>query len=295
MELRQIEYLVTVVDEGGFSAAARRLGVAQPSVSEQIRKLEEELRQPLLDRLPRRVVPTPAGQELVEHARQILSRVRQAASRATDAAGLVCGPLTVAAIPTIAPFLLPQLIQAYEKAYPDVKLKVVEDTTPRLIELIERGDVDIALASTAESQGSVHVEHVCDEPLHLMTSTKHRLANRSRIQGKDLTEERFVALHELHCLADQSMKFCARQGVYPPIIMQGSNLFTLAAMVASNMGVSMVPAMMMQAPLPRDVVFHDFKGDKPVRPLTLLWSLLRYRTLASREFANMAIRAMKKK
>src|SRR5215217_910398 len=111
MELRQLEYFVTVVETASFSAAARQLGVAQPSISEQIRKLERELRQPLLDRLPRRVVPTPAGQQLAEHARRILAETSEAVRHARDAAGgKVGGRLAVGAIPTIAPFVLPRLV-----------------------------------------------------------------------------------------------------------------------------------------------------------------------------------------
>src|SRR5688500_17725122 len=106
MELRQLEYLVAVVEAASFSGAAQRLGVTQPSISEQIRKLERELRQPLLDRLPRRVVPTPAGHKLVAHARRILAEVSEAAASACDEqGGRLGGRLVVGAIPTIAPFL----------------------------------------------------------------------------------------------------------------------------------------------------------------------------------------------
>ena len=114
MQLRQLAYLVAVVDAASLSAAARRLGVAQPSISQHVSKLEREVRQPLLDRLPRRVVPTPAGLELVANARRILADMSEATRRAKDTSGgRPGGRLSVGAIPTIAPFLLPRLVLAF--------------------------------------------------------------------------------------------------------------------------------------------------------------------------------------
>jgi LysR family transcriptional regulator, hydrogen peroxide-inducible genes activator len=291
MELRQLEYLIAVVEESSFSAAARRLHVTQPSISEQIRKLERELKQPLLDRLPRRVIPTPAGQQLVEHARRILAEVGEATRRSADAAsGKLGGRLTVGAIPTIAPFLLPRLIPAFERRYPDVELLVIEDTTQRLLDQTLRGEIDLAIASTVASTAHLHVDTLTEESLVLMLPTRHRLTRGQRVSPAILEGERFVALHEMHCLADQSAQFCIQRDLRPPVVMHGSNLFTLSAMVAIGMGVSLVPRMMSESPAchMRGIAYRPFTGAPPKRPLTLMWSLLRYRTLAARAFATMA-------
>ena len=295
MELRQLEYLVAVIDASSFSEAARQLGVAQPSISEQIRKLESELRQPLLDRLPRRVVPTPAGQQLVEHARRILAEVAEAKRRAGEAnKGKLSGRLAIGAIPTIAPFLLPRLVPAFERKHPQVTLVVSEDTTSRLIEQLTRGELDLALASTTPATTPhLQVEQLGEEPLLLMLPARHRLA-RAKAKHVDpdaLMGERFVALHEMHCLADQSARFCLQRELRPPVVMHGSNLFTLSAMVAIGMGVSLVPRMMAASStcVVRGCAFRPFAvGDVPTRELTLLWPLLRYRTQAARVFAEMA-------
>src|SRR5687768_2275721 len=240
MELRQLEYLVAVVDASSFSAAARQLGVAQPSISEQIRKLERELRQPLLDRLPRRVVPTPAGQQLVEHARRILAEISEAKRRAGESAkGKLSGRLAIGAIPTIAPFLLPRLVPAFERKHPEVGLVVSEDTTARLIEQLAHGEIDLALASSVSATTPhLQVEKLAEEPLLLMLPARHRLARTKakRVDPDALMGERFVALHEMHCLADQSARFCLQRELRPPVVMHGSNLFTLSAMVAIGMG-----------------------------------------------------------
>lgn len=301
MELRQLEYLVAIDETGSFSAAARRLGVRQPSISEQIRRLETTLRQPLLDRLPGRVVPTAAGRQLLGHARRILAEVAEARARAGDAAGgTIAGRLAVGVIPTIAPFQLPRLVPRFERQHPDVELIASEQPTPRLIELLARGEIDVAIASAVEpAPAHVQVEAIADEPLVLMVPAKHRLAKRRRVSLADAAGERFVALHEVHCLAGQSARFCLMRDPRPPVVMHGDSLFTLATMVAAGTGVSIVPRMMADGGAAiRGCAFRAFAATReaaapPSRPLTLLWPLLRYRTLAARAFAAMATRELR--
>ena len=291
MEIRQLEYLLAVIDTASFTKAARRLGVAQPSISEQLRKLERELRQPLVDRLPRGIVPTPAGQRLAIHARRILAEVGDATRDAADAvSGKLSGRLAIGAIPTIAPFLLPRLLPKFEKAYPEVELVVTEDTTGRLLDQIASAEIDLAIASSAPPTQHIDVETVADEPLLLMLPARHKLAKSKRVSPDSLADERFVALHEMHCLADQSSRFCLNRELQPPVVMHGSNLATLSAMVAVGMGVSLVPQMMSSSGTcaAKGCTFRPFAGECPTRPLTLIWPLLRHRTLAVRAFGEMA-------
>jgi LysR family hydrogen peroxide-inducible transcriptional activator len=295
MELRQLEYLIAVAEESSFSAAARRLGVQQPSISEQIKKLETQVQQPLLDRLPKGVVPTAAGQQLIEHGRRILAELAEARRRVADSAGEVRGALVVGAIPTVAPFLLPQLVRPFERQYPQLALTVIEDTTQELIARLERGEVDVAVASSAPASPTLHEETIATEPLLVMLPAGHALARRRQVEWASLAGERFVALHEMHCLAGQSARVCAQHKLHPPVVMYGSNLLTLAAMVTAGMGITLVPRMMAQCSRcrVRGVVFRPIRKDPPTRPITLLWSLLRYRTLAARAFATAAERYLK--
>jgi LysR family transcriptional regulator, hydrogen peroxide-inducible genes activator len=295
MELRQLEYLIAVAEEASFSGAARRLGVQQPSVSEQIKKLEAQVHQPLLDRLPKRVVPTAAGQQLIEHGRRILAELAEAKRRVADSAGEVRGSLVVGAIPTIAPFLLPQLVRPFERQYPQLSLTVIEDTTPMLIGRLERGEIDVAVASSAPPTPTLHEQTIAEEPLLLMLPAGHPLSRRRQVEWSSLVGERFVALHEMHCLAGQSARVCARHNLHPPVVMYGSNLLTLAAMVTAGMGITLVPRMMAQCSRcrVRGVTFRPIRKDPPIRPITLLWSLLRYRPVAARAFAAAAERYLK--
>src|SRR5215470_7761150 len=129
MEIHQLRYFVAVADEGSFSRAAAKVRVAQPSLSQQIRKLEAEVGQPLFDRLPRSIVLTEAGRCLIDYARQIMGAMSDARRCVDEFKGKVTGRLAIGAIPTIAPYLLPELIRKFQKRYPTVKLKIVEDVT----------------------------------------------------------------------------------------------------------------------------------------------------------------------
>src|SRR5437016_14480406 len=131
MEIHQLRYFVAVADEGSFSRAAAKVRVAQPSLSQQIRKLEAEIGQPLFDRLPRSVVLTEAGRCLLEYAQRILASVGDARRCVDELKGKIAGELSVGAIPTIAPYILPELVVTFQKHYPEVTLEIVDDVSER--------------------------------------------------------------------------------------------------------------------------------------------------------------------
>src|SRR5689334_13630130 len=137
MELHQLEYLVALAEEGSFTRAAERLSIAQPSLSQQIQKLEKEIGQPLFDRLPRGVTATEAGNSLLGHARRILAEIQDAKRQARESRDAVRGALTIGAIPTIAPYLLPEALKVFSSRHPDVQLEMVEDVTARLLEQLD--------------------------------------------------------------------------------------------------------------------------------------------------------------
>src|SRR5918993_413142 len=212
MELHQLEYLLAVAEEGSFSKAARRLGVAQPSLSQQVKKLEDALGHRLLDRLPKGVVPTEAGRQLLEHARRVLAEIADARRRIGDTPGHVTGSLAVGAIPTIAPFLLPNVLRRFAARWPEVKLSVVEDVTDRLLGAVERGELDVAVMSSADVPATVHCEKIGTEPLRLMLPAAHPLARKAGakrgIAWSAVAGERVLVLQEMHCLAGQVAQFC---------------------------------------------------------------------------------------
>ena len=283
MEIHQLTYLVAVAEEQSFSRAAERVGVAQPSLSQQIRKLEDEVGTPLLDRLPRRVIPTAAGELLLEHARRVLSELADARRRLADVAGVVAGRVSIGAIPTIAPYLLPDVMKRFATRHPDVQVEVVEDVTARLATLLERGELDVAIMSDFEGGPTIHVEPIATEPLLVLLPAKHPLAERKSIPWPVLAAERVLVLHEMHCLSGQVSQVCQRRKVRPPVVMRGAQLSTIAAMVSAGLGVSMVPAMMAKSDHHPSRVTRPFAGgDEPTRKICIARSLLRYRTHAAK-------------
>jgi LysR family transcriptional regulator, hydrogen peroxide-inducible genes activator len=290
MEIHQLEYLVAVAEEGGFTRAAERLQVAQPSLSQQIKKLEKELRQPLFDRLPRGAVLTEAGQRMLEHARRILAELHDARRRVSEVGGQVTGTLAVGAIPTIAPFLLPTVVRSFVGSWPAVRVSVTEDVTARLLARVSQGELDLAVLSWAAEVPNVHVERVGAEPLYLAVSAGHRLAGRRRVVWQEVADEPLVLLHDEHCLAGQVQQYCVPHGLEPSVAARGAQLHTIAMMVSAGLGVSVLPEMFRVADAAADRAYVRFAAPAPERELCMAWSLLRYRTNAARAFAE-AVRA----
>jgi LysR family hydrogen peroxide-inducible transcriptional activator len=287
MEFHQLEYLIALAEEGSFTRAAERLAIAQPSLSQQIQKLEREIGQPLFDRLPRGVTTTEGGEKLLGHARRILAEIEDAKRQTRELRDTVSGVLAIGAIPTIAPFLLPGLMKAFAAQYPDVRLALVEDVTARLLEQLDQGRLDLAIMSDAEPGRSLIMEQIGSEPLVLLLPERHRLAKRKAIAWADIHAERFLVLHDMHCLSGQVMLFCRPQGLKPTIAARGAHLATLAEMISAGLGVSVVPTMMRARDSGSGRVYRPFASDPPSRAICVAWSVFRYRTNAARAFVAM--------
>ena len=286
MEIHQLEYLIAIAEEGSFTRAAERLLIAQPSLSQQIKKLEREVGRPLFDRLPRGVVLTEAGYHLLEHARRAMQEIGDGKRRAAEVGARIAGSLAVGAIPTIAPFLVPAAVKTFLKRWPGVAFTLIEDVTAKLLQGLERGDLDLAIMSSAEEPRGIHVEKVGSEPLFLMVARDHRLAKKRKVAWSDVEQERFLVLQDMHCLTGQVLQLCDQQAVRPRIAARGAQLTTIAALVSAGLGVSMVPEMFRRADSAADRVYLPFAQVPPSRDLCIAWSLHRYRTNAAKALAD---------
>src|ERR1051325_6714521 len=284
MEIHQLRYFVAVADERSFSRAATREHVAQPSLSQQIQKLEAEMDQRLFDRLPRSVVVTEGGKCLLDHARKILIEIAEARRCLDDLKHEISGRLTVGAIPTIAPYVLPDLIGKFQKRYRRVDFEIIEDTTEQLALRLEDGTLDIALMSNCHQGPTLEPHLLGKEPLLLLLPNQHRLAKKKQIRWNDLKGERFLLLHEVHCLSAQMCELLASHGLAPELAVRGAQLATIAQMVAIGMGISLVPQMMIERHLPSGCVALPFAPPAPVRVLNLLRNPLRVETKAATVF-----------
>jgi LysR family transcriptional regulator, hydrogen peroxide-inducible genes activator len=295
MEIHQLRYFVAVADEGSFSRAAAKVRVAQPSLSQQIRKLEAEVGQPLFDRLPRSVVLTEAGRCFIEYARQILASIGDARRCVDELKGEVAGRVAVGAIPTIAPYVLQGLVVTFQKNYPDVILEIVEDVTDSITRRIEAGELDIALASSCRPSPTLRRESVGAEPLLALVPEKHPLAKKDVVELDDLKSQRFLLLHEMHCLSQQVNHLLESRRLRPEIALAGSQLSTIANMVAASIGVSIVPQMMVKHYATPGCVSLPFAPPVPERELNFLSNPRRFQSKAAAAFRREAAAALSAK
>jgi LysR family hydrogen peroxide-inducible transcriptional activator len=288
VELHQLRYFVAVADEGSFSRAAAKVRVAQPSLSQQIRKLEAEVGQPLFDRLPRSVVLTEAGRCLLDYARQILASIGDARRCVDELKGAIAGKLAVGAIPTIAPYVLPHLISTFHEHYPEVTLEIVEDVTEGITRRIEGGELDVALASTCQQTPALRRESLGNEPLLALVPEGDPLAKQNPITLDDLKSQRFLLLHEMHCLSQQVHHLLESRRLRPEIALAGSQLTTIANMVAASIGVSIVPQMMVKHQSTPGCVSIPFAPPVPERELNVVYNPLRFQSRAAAAFREEA-------
>jgi LysR family transcriptional regulator, hydrogen peroxide-inducible genes activator len=243
MEFHQLRYVCAIADTGSFSRAAERCHVAQPSLSQQVLKLEEDLGSRLFDRLGRSVRLTEAGRAFLPHARSILQQMEAARTGVEDKRNDVRGSVAVGVIPTIAPYLMPQSIAAFSKKYSDAKLRIVEETTPVLVESLRNLSLDVAILSLPLRHKEFQLFPMRTEPLYAVLPKDHLRAGAKSLSLKDLRGEQFVLLRDGHCFRDVSVAACTRAKVNPRIAFESGQFSSLLGMVAAGVGVSLVPEM----------------------------------------------------
>lgn len=276
MEIHQLRYFISVAEIGSFTRAAQACYVAQPSLSQQIRKLEEELGQPLFERLGRRVRLTPAGRILYEHAAGILSSLAEARDALRDPSRLREGEIQVAAIPTVAPYLLPRLLRAFTRSFRRAEVTVHEDFTAEIVRHCAAGDVDLGIIALPIEDDRLAVEPLFSENLLVAIPSKHALARKRRITLEELTKERFVLLSEIHCLGAQVVRMCERQGCTPAVTCRSAQLLTVQELVGLGQGVSLVPEMAARLDRSGKIVYRSLSGAKATRTLAMIWNKRRY-------------------
>ncbi len=283
MELHQLRYFLAVARTRNFSRAAEDCHVAQPSLSQQIKKLEDELGERLFERTKRAVSLTPAGELFRQHAQRVLEEVDQARESVREVRGLVLGRVTLGALPTVAPYYLPGRLRKFAARHPGIEIVVHEDTTAQLVQAVLAKELDIALLSLPVERAGLVAEEFFDEPLLVALPQEHRLAKRGAkpLSLDDLDCETFILMKEGHCLAGQALQFCRLNGFSPRVSFRSAQIETVLAFVASGWGVSVVPAMA-RARSPKGVVYRSIAGV--TRSIGVVYREARPLSGAAREF-----------
>ena len=243
MEFHQLRYVCAIADTGSFSRAAERCQVAQPSLSQQVLKLEEDLGSKLFDRLGRSIRVTEAGRAFLPHARAIVEQIEAARSSVTGKNADIRGSVAVGAIPTIAPYLLPRHTAAFAKKYPEAKLRIVEETTPLLVEGLRELSIDMAILALPLRHKDLECFPIRTEPLFAALPKDHPGCAADSMALKSLRGESFVMLRDGHCFRDLSLATCTHARIRPNIAFESDQFSSVLGMVAAGVGISIVPEM----------------------------------------------------
>lgn len=263
MNLQEIRYLVAVAEHRHFGRAAEACNVSQPTLSSQIRKLEDELGVTLLERTNKRVNLTPVGGQILLHAQRALAEAAQMEALAQAARDPLVGPLKLGVIPTLAPYLMPLILKPLRQAYPGLTLELWEDQTRSLIDGLRNHRLDAALLATEADAPEITELTLFDEPLYAALPVQHKLAGAKTVKEESLAAELLV-LADGHCLAAQALAACGskhgphRGGLQST--MQASTLETLVNLVAAGYGATLIPALALKSFARHDVVLRPLAG-----------------------------------
>lgn len=273
MDIRQLTYFVSVVEQGSFTAAAEKLAIAQPSLSQQIMNLEEELGEPLLIRSRKGVELTEAGDIVLARAKRMIEEMDSLRSDFEARSETLEGAVQVGVIPTIAPFLLPGIVASFRTLHPEVRVNLREELTSDLLSLVSSGEVDFAITSDVEKQElqtrSLHIREIYAEALLLIAPASHPLVlSDNPVEITDLPLDELLVLSEGHCLADQIIKACRSRR--PSEGMECGQLETLFSLIQAGLGISIIPEMAVPQAMRHGLVAKDFARPVPQRQVVSL-------------------------
>lgn len=275
MTLQELRYLVALAEKGHFARAAEACHVGQPTLSMQLKKLEEYLGVTLFERNKHHLQATPIGEQIIEQARMALAIVAQIKDLARRGHDPMDGPMRLGVIPTLGPYLIPHLLPGIRHRFPDLHLFLREDLTAHLLERLRQGRLDALLLALPLRGDDIETLPLFRESFVVALPATHRLAARRHVEQADLAHENVLLLEEGHCLRDQALSICGEQGTEQREELKATSIETLRQMVAAGVGCTLLPRL---ASLPgagsvRDgtVQIRPFNAPQPTRTIGLAW------------------------
>jgi LysR family hydrogen peroxide-inducible transcriptional activator len=273
MNLRDLRYLVTLADLRHFGRAAEACHVSQPTLSTQLKKLEDELGVQLIERAPRKVMLTPVGSDIVVRARRVLADVEQMRETARRTADPEAGSVRLGLFPTLAPYLLPHVVPKIGSRFPRLELLLVEEKTEILLTQLREGRLDAAILALPLHEDWLQIERLFEEPFLLAVPNGHALAKHDNLKLAELSREHLLLLEDGHCMRDQALAVCAMAGASEKDGFRATSLETLRQMVAAGVGITLLPLLAVKPPVPvsESIELVRFKNPPPSRKLALVW------------------------
>jgi LysR family hydrogen peroxide-inducible transcriptional activator len=273
MNLRDLKYLLALADHKHFGKAATASFVSQPTLSTQIRKLEEELGVALVERSPRNVLLTPAGRDAAERARRIVAEIEQMKEAARRSRDPEAGTVRLGLFPTLGPYLLPHVIARIRARFPQLELLLVEEKSDVLLSQLREGKLDAALLALPINDEQLHIEPLFEEPFLLAVPESHPLAARKSLRLKELAEQKLLLLEDGHCLREQALEVCRLSGAGEKSEFRATSLETLRQMVAAGVGATLLPMLAVKPPVAHSPNIHliGFSDVHPSRHIAMFW------------------------
>jgi LysR family hydrogen peroxide-inducible transcriptional activator len=273
MNLRDLKYLVSLADHKHFGRAAAACFISQPTLSTQIKKLEDELGVALVERAPRRVMLTPAGRDAAERARRIVADVEEMKEAARRSQNPEAGTVRLGIFPTLGPYLLPHVVPRIRERFPQLELLLIEEKTEVILRQLREGRLDAGVLALPLHDDQLHLEFLFEEPFMLAVPGSHPLANAGSLTMQDLANESLLLLEDGHCLRDQALDVCHMAGAGEKNGFRATSLETLRQMVAANVGMTLLPVLSVKPPVSSspDVHLVPFRAPEPNRRIAMVW------------------------
>jgi LysR family transcriptional regulator, hydrogen peroxide-inducible genes activator len=273
MNLKDLKYLVALADTGHFGKAAERTFVSQPTLSAQIKKLEDYLGVKLVERQPKNVQLTEVGKQVVVRARRMLNDGEEIIAVARNNTDPLAGKLRMALIPTIGPYLLPRVMPKLRKALPALRLMLYEYQTEPLLKRLRDGEIDLGILALPTDQDGFESRALYDEDFTVALPNNHPLGAKSTIKVQDLKGHTLLLLEDGHCLRDQALEVCSRVDVREAEDFRATSLETLRQMVVAGLGITLLPELAVEAPFgsQRGLAVRRFAKPAPSRTVGAVW------------------------
>jgi LysR family hydrogen peroxide-inducible transcriptional activator len=273
MNLKDLKYLVALADTGHFGRAAERTFVSQPTLSAQLKKLEEYLGVKLVERHPKNVQLTDVGKQVVARARRMLNEGDEIIALARNNTDPLAGKLKVALIPTVGPYLLPRVMQKIRKALPNLGLMLYERQTEDLLKRLRDGELDLGIVALPVELEGLEARALYQEDFTVALPNSSPLAQKSSIKIADLKGQTLLLLEDGHCLRDQALEVCNRVDIREAEDFRASSLETLRHMVVAGLGVTLMPELAVESPFgsQRGLTIRQFAKPAPSRTVGAVW------------------------
>ena len=271
MNIRDLKYIVAVAEYKNFSKASKMCFVSQPTLSMQIKKLEEYLDLKIFERNNKKVLLTANGEKIVEKAKVILLEVDSIKKFAKSVKSPYAGELVIGVIPTISPYLLPRIIEQVSNQYPDLKIFLKEGTTTNLLKDIKDGKIDVMIQALPMDLGDLKTEVVYKEEFFVAVPKNHEWAGRKIIEKSELNNQHILLLEKEHCLRGHILQqLCNLSNNNDKVDFKATSLETLRYMVMSGLGITVIPKLAINEG-DKNIVYIPFVEPKPYRYIALAW------------------------